>query len=488
MPSALATGRAWLRPAFDRQILWLLLGSLTLGAWFNVLGYGSVVALPERTGVPWERFAFLASAFLAYGAIAAFPAAFVQTRRSLQAAIPPIAWAGTGLCVIAYEQTFVPQFALAITGYSLVGLSHAWLALSLAHIVAESFAARRVAVYVVMAGLIQLCMPWSAFARLSASWQILIAMALPLIASLGVILARRRGGPDAQPEHLSARASRVQLMQMVAIALGVVILRAASSGGIWGGARSESAAATLTSLGEYAAAALVYIALAAVTILARSGKPLNVRHRAPLLVAIGGLLLVSVRPGSYEGTSTLAVALSVFEIYYQALLSLVVITAASLYASRAPRVIGLAYVLTNGAAIVWMLLFENSAGIYGTSLLVAAYVLIMVTALYPSGGEGERAGEGAVGAGGAVVGAASAAAAVPESRETRCAAVAIQHGLTPRESEILCLLAEGRSLPFIQTELHLAEGTVRGHAYHIYQKLGIHDRQELIDLVSVRRG
>lgn len=39
---------------------------------------------------------------------------------------------------------------------------------------------------------------------------------------------------------------------------------------------------------------------------------------------------------------------------------------------------------------------------------------------------------------------------------------------------------------FIQQELFLSAPTVSTHRQHIYQKLGIHSAQELIDLVQKR--
>lgn len=56
-------------------------------------------------------------------------------------------------------------------------------------------------------------------------------------------------------------------------------------------------------------------------------------------------------------------------------------------------------------------------------------------------------------------------------------------GLTDREMQILALLAEGRSSPYISEELLIGVNTVNTHKRRIYQKLGIHNKQELIDKV-----
>jgi two-component system nitrate/nitrite response regulator NarL len=50
-----------------------------------------------------------------------------------------------------------------------------------------------------------------------------------------------------------------------------------------------------------------------------------------------------------------------------------------------------------------------------------------------------------------------------------------QH-LTPREREVLLLLASGASAPQIGERLHLSTGTVKTHLGHLYDKLGVSDR------------
>lgn len=54
--------------------------------------------------------------------------------------------------------------------------------------------------------------------------------------------------------------------------------------------------------------------------------------------------------------------------------------------------------------------------------------------------------------------------------------------ITAREREVLALLVQGRSVPFIQEELCVSRNTVNTHVKHIYRKLKVHTKQELIDL------
>ena len=65
--------------------------------------------------------------------------------------------------------------------------------------------------------------------------------------------------------------------------------------------------------------------------------------------------------------------------------------------------------------------------------------------------------------------------------------VAEAHRLTPREREVMELLAQGKSLSGVAHELIIAEGTAKAHTRHIYEKLGINTRQELLDLLMTEQ-
>jgi two-component system nitrate/nitrite response regulator NarL len=59
--------------------------------------------------------------------------------------------------------------------------------------------------------------------------------------------------------------------------------------------------------------------------------------------------------------------------------------------------------------------------------------------------------------------------------------------LTPREQEILHLIAAGKSLPEIAKELYLGLTTVKTHVQHLYSKLGVSDRAAAV-AIAMRRG
>lgn len=56
--------------------------------------------------------------------------------------------------------------------------------------------------------------------------------------------------------------------------------------------------------------------------------------------------------------------------------------------------------------------------------------------------------------------------------------------LSPREAEIFSLIVRGRSVPHIAQRLLISKSTVKTHVAHIYEKFGVNERQEMIDVIE----
>ncbi len=67
---------------------------------------------------------------------------------------------------------------------------------------------------------------------------------------------------------------------------------------------------------------------------------------------------------------------------------------------------------------------------------------------------------------------------------SRCNQVAREHRLSSREQEVLLLLVEGEDVAGIEKKLFIANGTAKSHIQHIYKKVGVHSKQELLDKVA----
>ncbi len=118
----------------------------------------------------------------------------------------------------------------------------------------------------------------------------------------------------------------------------------------------------------------------------------------------------------------------------------------------------------------------------------AGHLVLRPQSVRGTGGEGEgSAGETGVSAP-VAVGASPSAISSQNPQPVdfigqRVALLAREHKLTPRETEVFGLLAHGRSIPYVRDALIISRDTAATHAKHIYAKLDVHSRQELIDLV-----
>lgn len=72
----------------------------------------------------------------------------------------------------------------------------------------------------------------------------------------------------------------------------------------------------------------------------------------------------------------------------------------------------------------------------------------------------------------------------PEFFGGLCDNLSERYGLSARESEILPFLARGRGAKHIADKLYISPETVRTHCKRIYDKMDVHTKEELLDLVE----
>lgn len=135
--------------------------------------------------------------------------------------------------------------------------------------------------------------------------------------------------------------------------------------------------------------------------------------------------------------------------------------------------------------------------------LIMAFILIASTLAFlaltadkgtrdPAEGQAAKAGDAGAGTRGSANGSASAVSAQgidvsnPLSREAVCTLLGEQHGLTEREVEVMIGFSQGNSLRKVAESLFIFMSTAQTHVKSLYRKLGIHSKQELIDLVSTQ--
>lgn len=186
-----------------------------------------------------------------------------------------------------------------------------------------------------------------------------------------------------------------------------------------------------------------------------------------------GLFVVAIQANP-TGASLgfLTVVIQIDELFAHLLFWTVVVTALDVLDVPSYRVMGVAGVVYAGASIAWVLLLGRAAIVDTLLVMLATYAFVVVALcavwFVPSR---KDAASGEV------------AAPLVQTVSDTCLELAGRYALSPRETEVFVLLAQGRTRAFIQDELVLSGSTVKTHVSHIYAKMGVHDRQEMMDLI-----
>lgn len=106
-------------------------------------------------------------------------------------------------------------------------------------------------------------------------------------------------------------------------------------------------------------------------------------------------------------------------------------------------------------------------------ILVLAFLLVTILMLGISSGSQPRRKSASVMKG-----------IAPDSTSAACERIADEYALTPREREVLDILARGRTASYIAEELVISQDTAKSHIKNIYRKIDVHTQQELLTLIE----
>ena len=230
--------------------------------------------------------------------------------------------------------------------------------------------------------------------------------------------------------------------------------------------------------------ALPALAVGAWVLLTRRPFPADLLAQASALIVIAGFFLAS--DGSAAFSDAAVTLLSAGNTLFDMTAWVALIAIAERNPLGATTVIAwgrgvssLGSVLGAGAGTS----VNHAIGADGHLVFLVAGTLLLVFAAYALIGLKRFTFAGAI-EGIQPVGERDAAASPAERLEERCAVLAEEFALTPREAEVFAMLARGRNREYIEEALVVSRNTVKAHVKHVYAKLGIHSHQELIDLVE----
>ncbi|QOS67559.1 LuxR family transcriptional regulator [Eggerthella guodeyinii] len=471
-----------------------LVGLAVMGVWVNLVGYGGVFLEPSSTDSSLEttRYAYHAGRVAVSLLILVAPGAFERFGRGMRTYLPLVMCFCTAGFAIAFHQTLVAPVVLGVGASFVLGMGYLWIVASFYIALARAVPLRPAIVVALASQVIEQVLSVAASSALGATAQIVVCCACPLVALAALPRAWRKR--DAAQGGVVADKARSHLyLLLVASGVAIVTLSAVSNVGIWGSARVEYVAEdALVSCVRTCLACVLLTAFALGTLVASADKPLGYRYQVPFLVIVGCFMLAVLKqvfPGMWSEPVT--VVLLAAEFFSHILTWTLVMNAEKDLAGPSYFNAGMSLAPYSICSIGWIFLLETDQVASAFVVLAVSYALIIVVAVHPrllyerrqrtltsADALNEYTIEGEP-----EIPLESNGAAVVEVVDRRCVLLGERYGLSQRETQVLSLLAQGRSRPAIQRELVLSEGTVKTHVAHIYEKMGVGSRQEVFDIV-----
>ncbi|WP_303249797.1 response regulator transcription factor [uncultured Slackia sp.] len=523
-------------------------GSCLNLVWCTLMGHtlGFMPAADGMQGWTNPRAFFLAGILVISILFAAFPHGMRRWNRLFMSTLPLVASAGTACFALAYRQDLCDPGALAAFGLCVSGVGYFWLVARYNLLLARTqlFSC---AVWSIVGALFAKLVLVEAFgASLDSGLQVGVAVALPIVSALVFEIARVAAKRQAERNPwvdpgIAARTSRTRtefgipsrprimamglsekrdLLAIVAVAgILLAVVRAMSFLGMWGDTHT-SLSESIAWISSLILGGVCLVLFARFALIGVQERPMSMRFQPAILVTLAGMFAMAlyVDPGSPAATF-LSIVVQLDELFAHLLFWCVVIAALDVLDVPSYRVIGFACAVYAGVSIAWVVLMSHATVIDTTLVLLAAYAVVVfamrvnwrrssaapaacATPAAPAASVADQCAVSSVQP--AAVSekpapAASEPAAADEAPaegdatarlhaliSQRCEEVADRYGLSPREREVFACMARGRTRAGIQEDLVLSGNTVKTHVAHIYAKLDVHDRQEMMALLLGR--
>lgn len=310
--------------------------------------------------------------------------------------------------------------------------------------------------------------------------QTCVAAAMPVLMVVLYAVAVRISAMGFQlPEAAPAAArTRSTFVYAVILALLLAVIRGFSRLGMWGtpapGALGVGVSGITTLL---SVCAIVVFAVFALVLPAGRG---TARFRPAMLVLLACLFPIAVQ--TYVGADAVPyVFLQIEELLAHLTFWSVTCVLMCESGDETLRIPGVSLIVYSVTSAVLVLLMSRATMLAFVFALLVVYLIFAASSGRASQELVEPAAPG-VSYNSEVKGTAGVATLTDAMSQT-CDAFAVAYGLSPRETQILPMVAEGRSRAYICDRLGLSDSTVKTHISHIYSKCSVAGRQGLVELI-----
>lgn len=484
--------------------------------WCLVMGHTEAFIPPATLDDPFAnpRLFFLIGALLCSVFYIAMPGQLRQHDTKLRVILPVLGAVGTVAFALPTQGLLGPSSPIVACGLATVGAIQFWLSARFVLMVARTRGTGATVACVTGWIIAKLLMIEIIGASPSSTVQIVCAVAAPFLAAalfeISCALMRRaavleagEGAPSRDDSSLAdrtvfgvpqrtalhtppAQGDRVIMYLLLFIVAAVLaVMRFVSYLGLWGNT-SASIAASSSMLLSVVIPSCIIVLFARYAILLPRHLGLALRFQPALFLTLAGLFAVAMQPYAQGAwLAALSIIVQVSQLFAHLLFWTLIATALDVLSIPSYRTIGVAEAMYAAASIVWVVVLANNP--FGLTLAVVfALYLVVVGTLAIIGNLSAREGHRWK-----TEDEDHERSGLPNNEGTEhtrsvrehCLRLAEDSKLSPRETEVFMLLAQGRSHAFIQDDLGLARGTVNAHVSHIYAKMNVADRQGLLDRI-----
>lgn len=475
-----------------------VVGFALLLIWFDLMGRTNDFLPPDALVNDWSvaRVSFQVGVIIGCAIFIINPKWLDALPRATSLVLTFFSSAGAIAFASAYSQNIIDSSMLASTGLFLAGIGFIWFAKAFLTWFARFERLVGTIWSVVVALLIRTGLVPFVGTCFALTQQIVFVGTVPFILYGIVAVARRSTSEDLFSREKTGNPPREVLAKLLSAAFLVTAMMLLSISSFWE-IGPRFAADPVVASAMYAMAAVLFVGGAYLFFVLPMKNAQSLNVYPAFFALITGVVVLALQVGnqpdiflyfketflafqesqsgvlwgSFSLYGLVAIAMELFShvLFFMTIIVCIKSAQASSY-----RIVGFSYAFYFLSATSQTVLFEYLTALSGAIFLLVAYGAIMF-AMWVLPSRRKKVPR-------------SSEDSLPENElidnvRDRCALLAERYKLTPRESEVLVLLSQGKTRASIQKELFLSDGTVKTHVTHIYEKFDVHTRQELFDKI-----